>query len=676
MSISDERLFGTEFKKIHPKLRMFARALDDVNEVRCDFASAMRVGDSIPKDDAKLRIAQAVPRRNLDKPALKDISGNVEVNVFVSRFSGDGNSSDAKPVKTLRTEKILLSELKAQITDPNVAFIELGEPLKKPDTIVETSTARRPAAGVRNIPGHDTGGRGVLVGIIDVAGFDFSHEDFLSNGKTRWVSIWDQRDGGPRPSPQRFGYGAEILKEHMDIAIQQSPHVEMPAWALEPQSQMQTGSHGTHVASIAAGNRGVCRNAYIAGVLIDLPDEIALDRRKSFYDSTRVADAVEYLYDLAERIKLEEGLDEVPAVSLNISLGTNGGGHDASNGVSRVIDSALATPGRSVCVAAGNAGQEAPTGPQDIGFTMGRIHTSGHIEARGLTNEIEWVVVGNGLEDVSENELEIWYSGSDRFAVSITPPGMETIGPILPQQYVQNHQLEDGSFLSAYNELYHPANGANYISIYLSPFLRQDFVVGVRPGLWRIRLHGIEVRDGHYHGWIERDDPRPRGVVGPREFWNFPSFFTTRSNVDNSSVSSLACGARIVAVANLDQANEAINISSSQGPTRDGRQKPDVAAPGTDIIAANGFAGEEDGDWVSMTGTSMASPYVAGVVGLMLDVEPKLTAAQICGIIQRTSDPLPGRNFSWTDDGGYGVLNGELCVHEARNLSNRTQLDP
>jgi subtilisin family serine protease len=72
----------------------------------------------------------------------------------------------------------------------------------------------------------------------------------------------------------------------------------------------------------------------------------------------------------------------------------------------------------------------------------------------------------------------------------------------------------------------------------------------------------------------------------------------------------------------------------------------------------------------------MASPHVAGVVGLMLAESPRLTAAQICGIIQRTSQPLPGRNYAWTDDGGYGVLDAELCVGEAKGLSNRVKLNP
>ena len=78
---------------------------------------------------------------------------------------------------------------------------------------------------------------------------------------------------------------------------------------------MVEGSHATHVASIAAGNRGVCRNATIAAVLISLPKEDE-DRRLSFYDSSRLADAVDYLLQLAR--------NSSKPVVINISLGTNG----------------------------------------------------------------------------------------------------------------------------------------------------------------------------------------------------------------------------------------------------------------------------------------------------------------------------------------------------------------
>ena len=667
----DERLMGTALRKIHPKLRMVAKARDDVNFRRSEQCAAMATPPVRPKIEAELvkleqRIAGKVPEKQLKTPKLKEVSDSVEVNTFVTYF---GNGEQGLEQR-IAARKIKLNELRYLTENDDVAFIELGEPLKHPDSVVSAGSVTPPSLGERNVPGRDSGGRDVLIGIIDVGGFDFSHPDFTrkegGQTKTRWIKIWDQR-GGLRPPPAGFDYGSEIRQEHMEAAL--NSNVSLPAWALEPQSQMTPESHGTHVASIAAGNRGICRNALIAGVLIDLPDEFAMDRRNSFYDSTRVAEAVSYLCRLADEL-------ERP-VSINVSLGTNGGAHDASNAASRWIDHELATPGRTVCVAAGNAGQEAQAGPGDIGFAVGRIHTSGRLAARGLTQDIDWIVVGNGLADVSENELELWYSGADRFAVSITPPNMPTIGPIQPGEYVQNHKLASGSMLSIYNELYHPANGANYIAIYLSPFLKpENPIVGVPPGNWRVRLHGIEVRDGRFHGWIERDDPRPRGVIGEQEYWNFPSFFASSSNVDSNSVSSLACGHRIISVANLDFAKDKINISSSQGPTRDDRQKPDVAAPGTDIVAANGFFSDGDEPWIAMTGTSMASPYVAGVVGLMLEAEPRLTSAQVTGIIQRTSQPLSGATFDWATDAGYGVLNARACVEEAASMHTRTRIEP
>lgn len=451
----------------------------------------------------------------------------------------------------------------------------------------------------------------------------------------------------------------------MNAAIAASSKYRVPATALEPQSQMQPGSHGTHVAGIAAGRHGVCRNARIAGVLIDIPDAELRDLRKSFHDSTRIAHAVEYLVELSKELKLP--------LSINISLGTNGHAHDASAALSRWLDNAMNLPGRCVSVAAGNAGQEKAEHERDLGYVMGRIHTSGRVPSRGLGADIEWIVVGDGRADVSDNELEIWYSAQDRFAVELRPPGGEWMGPVGPGEYIQNRQLADGSLFSIYNELYHPANGANYIAIYLSPFYSDQGVVPVMGGQWTVRLTGIEVRDGRYHGWIERDDPRPQGRAGTRALWSFPSFFSERSNVDESSVSSLACGMRVLAVGNLDYDRDRINITSSQGPTRDGRFKPDVAAPGTRIVAANGFSGSKR-KWIAMTGTSMASPYVCGVAALMLAIEPKLTAAQIEGIVQGTSRPLPGASYAWMNDAGLGRIDAAACIRETLTINERKEL--
>lgn len=678
------KIMGTERRKIQPKLRMIADGSKDVNVVRAERCASIAVeraedAEKMPllRGDEPILAFETPP----SPPSLKKLAEDVLVNVFIEVQAEEAELPNILRGKARRgnliTTTVTLDELPTIARHPSVINIELGDPIASPTPEIIHADITAPEIGRWRFgsPEKHQDGADVLVGIIDVQGFDFAHSDFLIENKTRFVRIWDQ-GGNARPSPhkrkpkkygEQFDFGAEFMQSHLNQALDKSPEIGIPPQEIEHQSQMAPSSHGTHVASIAAGNHGICRKASIAGVLISLPDE-DLERRKSFYDSTRIALAVDYLLLLAEELKMP--------VSINISLGTNGHAHDGTSAVSRWIDSSLSAPRRSICVAAGNAGQEVAAFPGDIGFVMGRIHTSGKVPGRFLNKDIEWSVVGNGIEDVSENELEIWYEAQDRFAVSVRPPGEESdwIGPIDPRQYTENFQLPDGSFISIYNELYHPANGANYIAIYLSPFFGTEYVKGISAGIWQVRLHGLDVRDGRYHGWIERDDPRRLGRIGPKEAWRFPSFFTEASNVDNSSVSSLACGHGTISVANLYESQERIHITSSQGPTRDNRFKPDVAAPGTKIVAANGFS-QGDGEWVEMTGTSMASPFVTGVIGLMLGVSPELTAAQIEGILHRTSRPLPGRSFAWDDDAGFGKIDPDACIAEAEVINQREEVE-
>ena len=672
-------------KKLQPKLRMIADGDADVNIVRAERTAALIVeSPSALKKVEKCRGADAVPVTIEDlkkKPRvrpLKRVTGAVRTNVFVYLRDPKVETPDVGQ-PTCRKGEIVqiqapLDRIPAIAEHEGVTYVEMAEPLKTPVVVVGDNSPAAPSMDKRRF-GSATQhkfGEDVLIGIIDVQGFDFSHSDFLDDaGKTRFVQIWDQ-GGDARPSPydrdskhfdRQFEYGAEFHGTDLNRAIAAAPRLGIPATDIEPQSQRVEGSHGTHVASIAAGNRGVCRRAKIAGVLISLPDADQ-DRRLSFYDSSRVADAVDYLLRLGQKLQLP--------VSINVSLGTNGHSHDGSSAVTRWIDAALAIPGRAVTVAAGNSGQEKAVTDDDLGWIMGRIHASGQIPAAGLEKDLEWVVVGNGIMDLSENELEIWYSAQDRFAVSIKPPDMDWIGPVEPREFIQNRMLHDGTMFSVYNEVFNPTNGLNYISVYLSPFLRKP-VIGVRAGTWIVRLHSLEVRDGRLHAWVERDDPQRLGRVGDREAWSFPSFFTERTLVDDTTVSSLGCGSRVITVANLDAVRNQISISSSQGPTRDGRQKPDIAASGTDVVAAKGFSGDPD-EWIAMSGTSMASPLVTGVVGLMLAVEPRLTAAQIESIIRRTAKPLPGASFTWTNAAGFGVIDPEACLVETSRLNLRKDL--
>jgi subtilisin family serine protease len=661
--------------KLQPKLRMIANGSTEVNTLRAEQSAAVAVPPQQARKLPRQRGQEATPperpqrarRAKLRRPSDARVSAFVQL--VSDRLRAEGLDQPI-PGQTARKDDLVTVELPiAEVLklseQPWVRRIELGEPLETPTPVVTNARPRAPSKALRTVDGEELHGfgEGVLVGIVDVGGFDFSHPDFLDGrGRTRFARIWDQ-GGTTRPTPfmrrpaskrqkMPFDYGAELVKEELDVAIAAAKRGGLPAWELERQSTVEPGSHGTHVASIAAGNLGVCRKATLAAVLLSLPPE--QERRESFYDSSRLVHAVDYLLALGRELGMP--------VSINVSLGTNGHAHDDSSPVCRWIDAALTRSGQAVSVAAGNAGQERAESPDDVGFIMGRIHASGQIAARELVADLEWTVVGNTVVDLSENELEVWYGAQDRFAIQVKPPGQRWTEVVKPGQFIENRQLPDGSFLSVYNELYHPANGANTLAVYLSPQL-QGTPIGIPGGQWLVRLIGLEVRDGRYHAWIQRDDPQQLGPLGQREAWAFPSFFSQRSFVDDTTVSSLACGQRIVSVANLEADGRRVNVSSSQGPTRDGREKPDVVAPGTDVVAAKAFSSRDE--WVAMTGTSMASPYVAGVVGLMLAANPELTGAQIGGILERTAQPLPGSDFHWRNDAGSGAIAPERCVSEA-----------
>jgi subtilisin family serine protease len=117
------------------------------------------------------------------------------------------------------------------------------------------------------------------------------------------------------------------------------------------------------------------------------------------------------------------------------------------------------------------------------------------------------------------------------------------------------------------------------------------------------------------------------------------------------SVSSPGNAPDAITVAAVDSRN-AIADFSSAGPTPLSLQmKPDVAAPGVDVISS--LPSNQGGPWGTLSGTSMAAPVVSAAAALLKERHPDWTVAQIKSALEQTGDPVA--TVPVTRDGG-GVI--------------------
>jgi subtilisin family serine protease len=460
-------------------------------------------------------------------------------------------------------------------------------------------------------------GKGVVVGIIDF-GCDFAHLNFRkANGTTRLLALWDQ-DGSPR-ADSPHGYGRVHAPAEIDEALRADDPYQALRYEPEP------GSHGTHVMDIAAGNGrgtgtpGVAPNAELVFVELaagdvpwDGPDVVG----RTFGDSVQLVEALKFIFDRA---------GDRPCV-VNMSLGTNGGPHDGSTLVEQAIDSLVsARKNRAAVIAASNA------------YADG-IHAAGTVR-EGKTVDVSWEI---SRGDRTSNELEIWYDGEDRFDVELIGPDGASLGKI-PLGESASAKSKGRTVLFAAHRARDPNNGDNVVNVFLG--------VGVPSGPWTVRLHGTAVKEGRFHAWIERDD------AGPSSFAARP--------LDNShTLGSLSCGHQSLVVGSFDAHKAATPISffSSAGPTRDGRRKPEVSAPGHQVVAADALS--TDGA-IRMSGTSMAAPAVAGTVALVLAearaARLELSAEEIRSVLVSTAT-APGSSAGWDPRYGEGRVSARAAV--------------
>ena len=119
---------------------------------------------------------------------------------------------------------------------------------------------------------------------------------------------------------------------------------------------------------------------------------------------------------------------------------------------------------------------------------------------------------------------------------------------------------------------------------------------------------------------------------------------------------------RALAVANVTKRDE-LSVTSSRGPRRgDFGLKPEIAGPGTDIVAARAagtFPEYAIGDrYARISGTSMASPHVAGAAAILAQQHPEWTGEQIKSVLIGSSRRLPGISTQAQGAGRLDIARG------------------
>ena len=103
---------------------------------------------------------------------------------------------------------------------------------------------------------------------------------------------------------------------------------------------------------------------------------------------------------------------------------------------------------------------------------------------------------------------------------------------------------------------------------------------------------------------------------------------------DSGTITSPGCAKKAITVGAIDD-NDKVPSWSSRGPTDDGRVKPDLVAPGVGIIST-----WKDNSFKSLSGTSMSTPHVSGVVALLLEADPTLKPDEIKEALKSTAIDL------------------------------------
>jgi subtilisin family serine protease len=277
--------------------------------------------------------------------------------------------------------------------------------------------------------------------------------------------------------------------------------------------------------------------------------------------------------------------------------------------------------------------------------------------------------------------FNLWYAGADRITVTVIRPDGSQHSVPHRSQALQNHPT-GGVFIDNAAQGPSPQNGDNEVLILIENF---DGSGGPQAGIWTIRLSAVQrATQLPVHGWIYARSMEATGEQGFTNSHVVGSPGTARRGITVGAYVPRQCWqsaeTRQRCWINQEPIGD-IAYFSSVGPTRDGRLKPEIAAPGKAIASSRSEAVTvtqtlllPGGRYQVMNGTSMAAPHVAGAVAIFLQAAANLTPEEVRQVLQVSAirDPFTSVSYSTGDaqavpnnTWGWGKLDVEAGVAAA-----------
>ena len=572
---------------------------------------------------------------------------------------------------SLAIASIPLNQLSALSLSPSIVRIEAGKRCQElMDTTNIIVSSDKVHAGLA-LP-HGYTGKGVVVGVQDI-GFDLTHPNFFSADMSRYRigAMWDQ-------------LATDTLNSTLPVGRDYTGRDVLLALGHPRDGFIQT--HGTHTAGIAAGSgaegggvmspyRGVAYDSELCFVANATTEDASLIAPADYYKYTYALDALgfKYIFDYAKA-------RQKPCV-INFSEGAREDFHGDDQLYYEMLDS-LSGPGRIIVSSAGNEGQKLNYARKPVGMASAGLFISSPRTTMSMTTRA---------------------SGDFTFLLTFYPSGQApvtrsyTLSALLS---AADSTIKDSLLIDTVS--FH-ITAAAYADSYGTGLTATDWVIASSSRLSLLPI-SVELKGSSADVELYRVSGEfVHNAINP----SLSAGDNTHSINSPSSAPSVICvgatGYRTWFVNYLGETKVYNNGTggvrtpfSAVGPTWDGRIKPDVMAPGQNIISsystffisnpANaGFPLSSDirhftyngrtYAWMSNGGTSMASPVVAGVIALWLQACPTLTAHDCIDIFSTTChryDPsltYPNNLYGYGEIDAYAGLQ-EVLRRVAAGVEN------